>query len=122
VWELNTAGIATPWVAGDWLFAVNDKSQLIAVQRMTGKIRWINQLPRFEKEKKKTGQISYFGPVLAGDRLIVAGSNGSLINIDPTTGATQSTTNAGGGVRFQPVVAAGSMYLLTDEGRLLAYR
>jgi outer membrane protein assembly factor BamB len=122
VWELNTAGIATPWVAGDWLFAVNDKAQLIAVQRMTGKIRWINQLPRFEKEKKKTGQISYFGPVLAGDRLIVAGSNGSLINIDPTTGATQSATNAGGGVRFQPVVAAGSMYLLTDEGRLLAYR
>ena len=122
VWELNMAGIATPWVAGDWLFAVNDKAQLIAVQRLTGKIRWINQLPRWLKEKKKDGQISYFGPVLAGDRLIVAGSNGALINIDPATGAIQSQTSAGGGIRFQPVVAGGSLYLLTEEGRLLAYR
>ena len=122
VWELNMAGIATPWVAGDWLFAVNDKAQLIAVQRLTGKIRWINQLPRWLKEKKKDGQINYFGPVLAGDRLIVAGSNGALINIDPATGAIQSQTSAGGGIRFQPVVAGGSLYLLTEEGRLLAYR
>ena len=122
VWELNMAGIATPWVAGDWLFAVNDKAQLIAVQRITGKIRWINQLPRWEKQKKKTGQISYFGPVLAGDRLIVAGSNGTLINVNPTNGSTQTQTNAGGGVRFQPVVAGGTLYLLTDQGRLLAYR
>jgi outer membrane protein assembly factor BamB len=122
VWELNMAGIATPWVAGDWLFAVNDKAQLIAVQRMTGKIRWINQLPRWEKEKKKDGQINYYGPVLAGDRLIVAGSNGVLINVNPTNGSFQSQTNAGGGVRFQPVVAGGTLYLLTDAGRLLAYR
>ncbi len=122
IWELNMAGIATPWVAGDWLFAVNDKAQLIAVQRMTGKIRWINQLQRWEKESKKAGQISYFGPVLAGERLVVAGSNGTLTNINSTTGATQSQVNVGGAVRFQPVVAAGSMYLLTDEGRLLAFR
>jgi outer membrane protein assembly factor BamB len=122
VWELNMAGIATPWVAGDWLFAVNDKAQLIAVHRMTGKIRWINQLPRWEKQKKKSGPISYHGPVLAGDRLIVAGSNGVLVNVNPTDGRLQSQTNAGGGVRFQPVVAGGTLYLLTDEGRLLAYR
>ena len=122
VWELNMAGISTPWVAGDWLFAVNDKAQLIAVQRLTGKIRWINQLPRWEKEKKKTGLIVYSGPVLAGNRLIIAGSNGALINVDPANGSFQSQTSAGGGVRFQPVVAGGTLFLLTDRGRLLAYR
>ena len=49
----------------------------------TGKVRWINQLPRFENEKSKRGQITYRGPVLAGGRLILAGSNGTLINVDP---------------------------------------
>ena len=122
VWELNIAGIATPWVAGDWLFAVNDKAQVIAVQRLTGKIRWINQLPRWQNEKKKSGPINYVGPVLAGDRLIVAGSNGALINIRPTDGATQSETTVREGVRFQPAVAGQMMYLVTDAGRLLAYR
>lgn len=122
VWELNMAGIATPWVAGDWLFAVNDIAQLVAVNRLTGKIRWINQLPRWENEKKKSGQISYAGPVLAGDRLIVAGTNGALINVNPTNGSFQSQTASGGSVRFQPAVAGGTLYLLTDSGRLVAFR
>ena len=121
IWELNMAGISTPWVAGDWLFAVNDKAQLIAVQRLTGKIRWINQLPRWDNEEEDRPDL-LFGPVLAGNRLVVAGSNGALINVDPADGAFQSQTSAGGGVRFQPVVAGGTLYLLTDEGRLLAYR
>ncbi len=122
IWELNFAGIATPWVAGDWLFAVNDRAQLIAVSRANGKIKWINQLPRYHNEKKKSGAIRYVGPVLAGDRLVLAGSNGVLINVDPLTGGFQSQTNVGGGVSFQPVVANNTLYILTDAGRLIAYR
>ena len=122
LWELNMAGIATPWVAGDWLFAVNDRAQLIAVQRMTGKIRWINQLPRWRNAKAKTGPIYYVGPVLAGGRLIVAGTNGALINVEPASGSFQSQVDLKDGVRFQPVVAGGMLYLLTDSGLLVAYR
>ena len=122
IWELNFGGIATPWVAGDWLFAVNDKAQLIAVARATGKIKWINQLPRYEKMKSKSGPITYVGPVLAGDRLIIAGSNGALINVNAADGAFQSQVDLKDGVSFQPVVANNTLYLLTDGGRLIAYR
>ena len=62
MWELNIAGISTPWLAGDWLFVVTDDSKLICVQRSNGHIRWINQLPAFEKAKAKKGQIDYSGP------------------------------------------------------------
>ncbi|MEO7257268.1 MAG: PQQ-binding-like beta-propeller repeat protein, partial [Sphingomicrobium sp.] len=122
MWELNIAGIATPWVAGDWVFVVTDDSKLIAVARTTGKVRWINQLPRFEKEKSKRGQITYRGPVLAGGRLIVAGSNGTLINVDPDTGSFQSQTNVGTRIALAPVVANSTLYILDDNGRLHAYR
>ena len=122
IWELNFGGIATPWVAGDWLFAVNDRAQLIAVSRATGKIRWINQLPRYRKMKSKAGLITYVGPVLAGERLIVAGSNGALINIDPVSGSFQSQVDVNDGISFQPVVADNTLYILTDNGRLIAYR
>ena len=30
-WELNIAGISTPWVAGDWVFVVTDDARLICV-------------------------------------------------------------------------------------------
>jgi outer membrane protein assembly factor BamB len=122
IWELNFAGISTPWVAGDWVFAVNDAGQLIAASRANGKIRWINQLPRYEHMKKKTGPITYVGPVLAGDRLVIAGSNGALINVNPVDGSFQSQVDVKEGISFQPVVANSTLYILTDSGRLIAYR
>lgn len=122
MWELSIAGISTPWVAGDWAFVVTDDAKLIAVARRTGKVRWINQLPRFEKEKSKKGQISYVGPILAGNRLIVAGSNGVLINVDPVNGSFQSQTSVGAAVRLQPAVANSTLYVLDEDGRLHAYR
>lgn len=122
IWELNLAGIATPWVAGDWVFAVTDDAKVMAISRNNGKIRWINQLPAFENLKAKRGPISYVGPVLAGGRLILAGENGALINIDPATGAFQSQTNVGAPVSQPPVVANNTLYVLDDKGRLHAYR
>jgi len=122
IWELNLAGISTPWVAGDWVFVSTDDAKLVAVARNTGKIRWINQLPAWRNAKARRNAITYVGPILAGDRLIVAGSTGALINVDPATGATQSQTNVGAGVHLSPVVANSTLYVLDDNARLHAYR
>jgi outer membrane protein assembly factor BamB len=122
MWELNIAGISTPWVAGDWVFVATDDGKLIAVARNSGKVRWINQLPRFQREKSKRGQITYRGPVLAGGRLILAGSNGALINLDPVTGNFQSQTTLGVPVSQRPVVANSTLYVLDDKGNLHAFR
>lgn len=121
-WEINAAGISTPWVAGEWIFVVTDQAQLLAVRRSDGKIRWMNQLQQFENPKAKRGLITYVGPVLAGGRLIVVGSNGMLINLDPTTGSFQSQTSIGAGVSLQPVVANSTLYILDNVGRLHAFR
>jgi len=122
MWELNIAGISTPWVAGDWVFVVTDEAKLIAVARNTGRIRWITQLPRYRKEKAKKGPISYVGPILAGGRLIVAASSGALINVDPVNGAVQSQTDVGTSISLPPVVANSTLYILDDDGRLRAFR
>ena len=121
-WELNLAGISTPWVAGDWVFVVTDDARLIAVARAGGKIRWITQLPAFENVKKKHGPIFYRGPVLAGGRLVVVSSQGALINVDPATGAIQSQTTIKAPVSLSPVVANQTLYVLDSNGRLHAFR
>lgn len=122
VWELNVAGIETPWVAGEWVFVVTDDAKLVAIARTTGKIRWISQLPAWQNEKAKKGPIRYVGPVLAGDRLIVASSNGALINVDPATGGVQSQTNIGAPVSLPMAVANSTLYVLDERGRLTAFR
>ena len=121
-WELNLAGISTPWVAGEWVFVVTDDARLIAVARAGGKVRWITQLPAFENVKKKHGPIFYRGPVLAGGRLIVVSSQGALINVDPATGAIQSQTTIKAPVSLSPVVANQTLYILDSDGRLHAFR
>ena len=121
-WELNLAGIDTPWVAGDWIFVVTDQAKVICVNRQNGHIRWITQLPQFLKAKSKKGEIDYSGPVLAGGRLIVTGTNGSVVFVDPTTGAVQGQTSVRVGISLPPVVANSTMYILDDNGRLHAFR
>jgi outer membrane protein assembly factor BamB len=121
-WELNIAGIDTPWVAGDWIFVVTDQAKLICVYRQNGHIRWIRQLPQFAKAKSKKGEIDYSGPVLAGNRLIVVSSNGALITADPATGAIQGQTTVGVPVSLDPIVANSMLYVLDDRGRLTAFR
>jgi outer membrane protein assembly factor BamB len=122
LWELNIAGIDTPWVAGDWIFVITDDAKLLCISRLNGHIRWINQLPQFQKIKAKKGELEYSGPILAGGRLIVTGSTGVVINIDPTTGSFQSQTNVGAPISLPPVVANSALYIYDDNGRLTAFR
>jgi outer membrane protein assembly factor BamB len=121
-WELSIAGISTPWVAGDWVFVVTDQAKLLCIYRQNGHIRWIAQLPQFVKPKSKSGEIDYSGPVLAGNRLILTGSNGSIIQIDPATGNYLSQMMVPAGISLSPIVANSTLYIYDDQGRLHAYR
>ena len=122
MWELNIAGISTPWVVGDWIFVVTDDGKLISVARANGKVRWITQLPAWRNVAKRAGPISYSGPVLAGGRLLVTSTEGALISVDPTTGAVQGQTDLRAAVSLPPVVANSTLYVLDDEGQLHAFR
>jgi outer membrane protein assembly factor BamB len=122
IWELNIAGIATPWVAGDWLFAVTDDSRLLCILRASGKIRWITQLPRYRKNKAKNGPVNWVGPVLAGDRLILSSSEGQLLNVNAIDGKMGSSTKLDAPVYLAPAVAGSTLFLLDNKGNLTAWR
>ena len=122
VWELNTAGIATPWVAGEWIFVVTDEGQLLAVSRSTGRVKWMTQLRRYRDEDDKKGPIFWLGPILAGDRLILIDSIGDLVNVSPTDGKILSIGRTKQNISVAPVVAGNSLYILDDDGRLSAWR
>lgn len=122
LWELNIGGVATPLVVGDWVFVVTDKARLFAITRATGKVRWISELPAWRKPKKKTGPIRWHGPILAGNKLILVSTEGALVFADPATGKVQNERDLDHGVSLAPIVADNMLYVLTDEGRLIAFR
>jgi len=122
-WELNIAGISTPWVAGDWVFVVTDRAQLLAVSRATGGVRWISQLQRYrEADNERSGPVFWRGPVLAGGNLILASSTGRIVLASPEDGSVRQTINHLAPISLPPVVANGVLYVLDDRGFLTAYR
>ncbi len=141
VWELNIAGISTPWVAGDWVFVVTDRAQLLAVARASGRVRWMAQLPAFRRppEERRPSRadlvagrtstvrpgedpIFWRGPILAGNRLILVSSRGQIAYVSPADGSIQQLVETGNPMSLSPVVANNTLYILDDAGRLTAYR
>jgi outer membrane protein assembly factor BamB len=74
-------------------------------------VRWITQLP---------GKARWNGPVLAGGKLWVVSTEGSLVAVDARSGQVSSTTPLGAKVFVSPVVAGGRMYILADNAMLMA--
>jgi outer membrane protein assembly factor BamB len=122
IWELNVAGISTPWVAGEWVFVVTDEAKLLCVARATGKVRWVSQLQRYRKNKAKNGPVSWTGPVLAGERLILANSEGGLSYVSPSDGKVVSSAKVGAPVFLPPIVANSTLYILDNSGRISAFK
>jgi outer membrane protein assembly factor BamB len=122
VWDKRLSGIEMPWVAGDWLYMVTTQSELLALERETGRIRWVTQLARWQDPDDKDGSIVWQGPVLAGDRLILLGSHGKAVSVSPYDGAVLGAIDIPGAPAAPPVVADETLYILTDAGTLAAYR
>ena len=122
IWEINIAGISTPVAVGEWVFVMTDEAKLLCVARSSGKVRWISKLQRFKNEKKKKGPISWYGPVLAGGRLIVANSHGAIWSISPEEGAATEVFDVKNDVSLAPIVANNTLYILDDSGRISAFR
>jgi outer membrane protein assembly factor BamB len=122
LWEREVASQETPWVAGEWLFVVSEDGEVAAVACADGVVAWTTQLDQFENMEKKRDPIRWVGPVLAGDRLVVAGSQGVALSISPYTGKILGQQKLSDPIAVAPIVAGETLYILTDDATLTAYR
>lgn len=122
LWEREIGGTQTPWLAGDYLYVVSNDQELVALEAKTGRILWVSPLQRWKDTKDRTGYVTWAGPVLAGDRLIVSSSHGWALSISPYTGQVIGKETLPEGVVTSPVVADRAVYFLTEDAELVAYR
>lgn len=121
-WDQPIGGTHGPWVAGDYVYVLSNDDELICLTRADGKVRWLRQLPRYRNMKDRSGRIEWSGPVLGGDRLIVLSSGGEAMFVSPYTGQPLGTLRLSGAAYIEPTIAGGTLYILTDDGNLTAYR
>lgn len=121
LWQREVGSAETPWAAGRTIFIVTTEQQLVALRRDSGEIHWVLQLPRFEDDKREN-PVVWTAPILAGGRIITAGSNGDMIEVDATNGTLVRTTDIGDSITIAPLVAGETLYTLTQDGDLTAWR
>ncbi len=121
-WDRRIGGTETPWVAGDYLYMLTTDQVLLCVTRQGGRVRWATPLPRYEDPEDRDDPITWVGPVLIKDRLLVGNNLGELISISPYTGDPLGSLDIGDGISIAPIVADGILYLQTDDGRLIAFQ
>ncbi len=123
-WRASEGATGPMWLAGGSLFFVSDENRLVRVDAATGETVWAQNLPLFTRSKIKRRKATYvhFGPVLAGGRLILVSNDGLLRQFDPVSGSLISATPLPDEAARNPVVASGTLYVVTDNGQLHAFR
>jgi outer membrane protein assembly factor BamB len=120
-WDRSIGGNQTPWAGGEFVFVITGSADVAALSRDTGKVKWATPLTQY-KDEKRTVPIAWGGPVLAGDRLLVAGTTGDLLALSPYTGEIMGKVDMRAPVRLAPVISNGTVYVLTDHGELIVLR
>ena len=123
LWERQVAGEDNPWVAGSWMFIISTSQEVAAINTDDGRVAWVSALPRWENPEKQRDALTWYGPLLVGDRLIVTGTSGEALALSPYTGeilGQQELSGPASGVG--PIVADGTVLIMTDDGKLSAWR
>jgi outer membrane protein assembly factor BamB len=122
LWSRDVGGTQTPLAAGDYVYVISGDGKLLCLTRKEGKIRWVHQMPAYGNEKLQEHAISWNGPLLVSDKLILASSDGYMEAVSPYTGELLGRVELEGGTSVAPIVADGVVYIYTDDAKLVALR
>lgn len=124
VWTARDGAIGPVWPAGGSVFAVTDLNELVRLDASDGAKIWGVELPNFVKRRPlaQSRVVAHHGPIVAGGRVIISSGDGLLRSFDPTSGALVASVEIPGGATSAPVVAGRTLYVVSKNGQLLAYR
>ena len=119
LWTIPEGSYGPAWPVGGSVFLMSDLGALVRADAATGEIVWAVQLPEYFPNRGFFGRgkpyraIPYYGPMLAGGRLWVAGGDGLLRAFSPVDGAPLAQVPLPGGAAAAPAVAGGVLYVPT---------
>jgi outer membrane protein assembly factor BamB len=112
------------WIADKSLFLISDTNKLVRLEIETGKTVWLTELPSLLQKRilQSNKNIQHYGPIIAGNQIIVVSSDGYFRFYDPKTGEQKNKLKTKAGATVNPIVVNETLYLITQDGRLRAFR
>lgn len=122
IWQAEVSSAETPWVAGNSVYVLSADYKLMAFNLSTGELLWVEDIQKFRDRQDREGLITWTGPLMAGGRLMIVGSHGRVKEFNPKNGSELAEWDMKKEVRIPPIVAGGALYMLAEDGSLLAFR
>lgn len=123
IWSypLGAEGLAPPLLVGDKLFVLGGNSVAHCLNAKSGKLLWTYN-------RREAANISVRGgaqPALAGSSIVFGFSDGSVVGLNPSSGAINWETNINRNKRFRdvdatPVVDGDRIFISSYDGGLYA--
>ncbi len=118
IWEKAIGGTNTPLLAGNTIYVITDKQELVALNKADGRILWAKNIDFGDKEESDR----IFAPIMIDSRLIVALSNGDVLFYDPKSGELIERLDTDEKLNAAPIAANGYVLFVTANAKLLAYK
>ena len=123
-WTADVTSTQTPWVAGNFIFVLTERNELVCMVDQGGRIRWVSPLA----DTGRAGEPGFPADPLdradPGQRPPAArelgGRGGQRLALSPARCWARPSSAARS--RVPPAVADGTVFFLTDAAELLAFR
>lgn len=122
IWRQPAGTLGFPLIVGDFVYAVTTEGQVVCLSKLDGSVVWLQQVEAFKNPEKRKSRIVWAGPIMASGRLFIASSRGKTITLNPQNGTILNRGEVGGDVFVPPVIANETIYVVTDEAKLIALK
>ncbi len=120
LWQQRIGAHVTPWPAGNAVFMLTTGHDLAALLKADGSVRWAVSLAE-KDDRGKDITPPLYGPILAGNAIMVVKGDGTLVTYRPQDGKHLRDYELDSGIVSDPVIAGGALYLVDKSARLHKY-
>ena len=116
IWNLKLSSINPIAISGGSIYLIDTTGRLLCVDINKGKLLWAVQL-RISKDGE---EISWYGPLLSSNKLLLGNSDGQVISISPFTGKLLSKLDLSEEIVASPI-NLGEQIILISKKELFLY-
>lgn len=120
LWQQRIGAHMTPWPAGNAVFVLSDTHDVAALFKRNGMVRWSESLTSIDSAGKDTTP-PLFGPVLAGNAVMIITGDGELLTFRPQDGKRLGHYELDNELASAPVIADGALFAISKDATLHKY-
>jgi outer membrane protein assembly factor BamB len=118
-WRHDVGSKNTPIIDGNNVFLISDNGYFVNIERNLGKIIWSTNILKILKKRKQMTQITGF--IMGSGKIYATTLNGYLIVCSAVSGNIEYFKKIGDQIIAAPIINDGSLYVLTENSRILGF-